>query len=59
MPRPIWPLLRRVGQSFLAGILAGGVWSLRLLALGVLLASLVALPLHLWTLGIGPWRTGR
>jgi len=28
VPRPIWPLLRRVGQSFLAGILAGGVWSL-------------------------------
>lgn len=35
---------------------AGGVGALRLLALGVLLASLAALPLQLWTLGIEPWR---
>ena len=28
MPRPTWLLLRRVGQSFLAGILAGSFWAL-------------------------------
>ncbi len=38
---------------------AGSVWTLRLLALGVLLATLVMLPLHLWTLGIEPWRAAR
>lgn len=36
---------------------AGSVWALRLLALSVLLATLVVLPLHLSTLGIEPWRT--
>ncbi len=35
---------------------AGSTWALRLLALGVLLATLVVLPLHLWSLGIVPWR---
>jgi phytol kinase len=38
---------------------AGDVWTLRLLALGVLLATLAVLPLHLWTLGIEPWRPAR
>jgi hypothetical protein len=28
VPRPTWPLLRRVGQSFLAGTLAGLIWAL-------------------------------
>jgi phytol kinase len=45
-------VLRRILQPA-----AGSVWALRLLALGVLLASLVVLPFHLWTLGIEPWRT--
>jgi hypothetical protein len=44
-------VLRRILQPA-----AGSVWALRLLALGVLLATLVVLPLHLWTLGIEPWR---
>jgi len=44
-------VLRRILQPA-----AGSVGSLRLLALSVLLATLVALPIHLWTLGIEPWR---
>lgn len=44
-------VLRRILQPA-----AGSVGSLRLLALSVLLATLVVLPIHLWTLGIEPWR---
>ncbi len=33
---------------------AGGPWDLRRLALGVLLATLIVLPLHLWSQGIEP-----
>ncbi len=44
-------MLRRIFQPA-----AGSVWALRLLALSVLLATLVVLPLHLSALGIEPWR---
>jgi dolichol kinase len=35
--------------------LAGGPWEMRRLAFGVLLATLLVLPLHLWSQGIEPW----
>jgi hypothetical protein len=49
-------LLSYLGLRRLAGRPAGTIWDLRLLALGVLLAALAILPLHLHWLGVVEWR---
>lgn len=48
-------LLLYLGLRRLAGRPPGTLWDLRLLALGVLLATLAVLPLHLHWLGVAAW----